>query len=76
MKSAERKQIDYSTELIQTIIKNIGINNFSACLNNAFVHGEVLTAEYNFTEDQLGELYKSIESFRRTAQHIEQVAKI
>lgn len=76
MKSAERKQIDYSTELIQTIIKNIGISSFSCCLNNAFVHGEVLEGQYNFTDDQLGELYKSIELFKKTAQHIEQVAKI
>jgi len=58
--------------IVQSLIKSVGFKDFVIGINNAMAHGKALEeADISFTEKQLTEIFKGIDSLYAVAKKMD-----
>ncbi len=66
------KMCEASEQVIRGLVKGVGVKAFFIGLHNAFVHGDALTdANYDFSDEQLNEMFKHFGGLNKIARKIE-----
>jgi len=66
------KAVDVADEAVRGLLKGVGMEAFFIGMHNAFVHGDAIEkAGYEFTDEQLSEMFVHFEALNALAHKIE-----